>query len=107
LKTGVYILHDGHPTKVALRLLVSRSADQTALDEGLEAALIARDTEAIEELLVRGANVNRHFNLFNTAISNGDEVIARLSTSVPETLRTPKPLCNITTRNTSKIIANT
>jgi hypothetical protein len=69
-----------------LRLLVSRSADQTALDEGLEAALIARDTEAIEELLVRGANVNRHFNLFNTAISNGDEVIARLL------LRSPRPL---------------
>jgi hypothetical protein len=68
-----------------LRLLVSRSADQTALDEGLEAALIARDTEAIEELLVRGANVNRHFNLFNTAISNGDEVIARLL------LRSPRP----------------
>jgi hypothetical protein len=68
-----------------LRLLVSRSADQVALDEGLEVALVARNTEAVEELLIRGANVNSHFNLFNTAISNGDEVIARLL------LRSPRP----------------
>lgn len=70
----------------SVNLLASSGADQTTLDEGLKAALVANDQACIQELLRHGADLNKFPNSLATAVRSNDQNYVRLL------LRAPKPL---------------
>ncbi|KAF3048286.1 hypothetical protein E8E12_011625 [Didymella heteroderae] len=70
----------------SVNLLACSGADQTTLDEGLKAALTAKDQACIEELLRHGADLNRFPNALGAAIQSNDPDFVQLL------LRAPKPL---------------
>lgn len=69
----------------SVNILACSGADQTTLDDGLKAALTAKDQACIEELLRHGADLNRFPNALVTAIQSDDQNAVRLL------LRAPKP----------------
>ncbi|KAJ4347516.1 hypothetical protein N0V95_005347 [Ascochyta clinopodiicola] len=71
----------------SVKLLAYSGADQTTLDDGLRAALVAKDQACIEELLRYGADLNRFPNTLVNAVQSNDQDLARLLLRAPKALR--------------------
>ncbi|KAF2728574.1 hypothetical protein EJ04DRAFT_477137 [Polyplosphaeria fusca] len=67
-------------------LLASSGADQTTLDEGLKAALAAKDYPCIQELLRHGADINKFPNALADAVRANDQNLVRLLLRAPKAL---------------------
>lgn len=70
----------------AVNLLACSGADQTTLDEGLKAALTAKDQACVEELLRHGADLNRFPSSLAAAVQYGDQDFVRLLLRAPKAL---------------------
>lgn len=73
-----------------LRVLTNHGADQAVLDDGLQAALAAGSWECVQELLARGANINKHARYFDKAMSKEDIATIRLFLRAPRALEVDK-----------------
>ncbi|KAF2629711.1 hypothetical protein BU25DRAFT_408980 [Macroventuria anomochaeta] len=71
----------------SVNLLACSGADQTTLDEGLKAALTAKDHPCVEELLRHGADLNRFPNALAAAVQANDQSFAQLLLRAPKALR--------------------
>ena len=71
----------------SVNLLACSGADQTTLDEGLKAALTAKDQACIEELLRHGADPNKSPSTLATAVQSNDQSLVRLLLRAPKALR--------------------
>jgi ankyrin repeat protein len=70
----------------SVNLLACSGADQTTLDEGLKAALAAKDQACIEELLRHGADLNRYPNVLTAAVQSNEQNFVRLLLRAPKAL---------------------
>lgn len=70
----------------SVNLLACSGADQITLDEGLKAALTAKDQACVEELLRHGADPNRFPSALGAAVQSNNSDFVQLL------LRAPKPL---------------
>ncbi|KAL1601105.1 hypothetical protein SLS59_005775 [Nothophoma quercina] len=70
----------------AVNLLACSGADQTTLDEGLKAALTAKDQACVEELLRHGADLNRFPSSLAAVVQYGDQDFVRLLLRAPKAL---------------------
>jgi ankyrin repeat protein len=71
----------------SVNLLACSGADQVTLDEGLKAALAAKDQACIQELLRHGADINKFPNALANAIQSNDQNFVRLLLRAPKALR--------------------
>lgn len=71
----------------SVSLLASSGADQTTLDEGLKAALVANDHSCVQELLRHGADINKFPNALADAVRSNDQNFVRLLLRAPKALR--------------------
>ncbi|KAF9698391.1 hypothetical protein EKO04_003625 [Ascochyta lentis] len=71
----------------SVKLLAYSGADQVTLNEGLKAALVAKDQACIEELLRYGADLNRFPSALATAVQSNDQNFVRLLLRAPKALR--------------------
>ncbi|KAJ4325018.1 hypothetical protein N0V94_000902 [Neodidymelliopsis sp. IMI 364377] len=71
----------------SVNLLACSGADQVTLDEGLKAALTAKDQACIQELLRHGADINKYPNALANAIQSSDQNFIRLLLRAPKALR--------------------
>jgi ankyrin repeat protein len=68
-------------------LLASAGADQTTLDEGLKAALAAKDQECVSELLRHGGDPNKFPNALANAVRTNDQNFVRTLLRAPKALQ--------------------
>lgn len=71
----------------SVNLLAFSGADQITLDEGLKAALTAKDQACVEELLRHGADLNRFPSALGTAVQSHDPAFVQLLLRAPKSLR--------------------
>jgi ankyrin repeat protein len=71
----------------SVNVLACSGADQTTLDEGLKAALTAKDLACVEELLRHGAELNKFPNVLGAAVQSNDLDFVQLLLRAPKALR--------------------
>lgn len=71
----------------SVNLLAASGADQTTLDEGLKAALAAKDQACIEELLRHGADLSRFPNALGVAVQSNNPDLVQLLLRAPKAHR--------------------
>ncbi|KAF3052214.1 hypothetical protein E8E11_010159 [Didymella keratinophila] len=71
----------------SVNLLACSGADQITLDEGLKAALTAKDQACVEELLRHGADLNRFPSALGAAVQSNDSAFVQLLLRAPKSLR--------------------
>ncbi|KAL1652810.1 hypothetical protein SLS61_004793 [Didymella pomorum] len=71
----------------SVNLLACSGADQVTLDEGLKAALTAKDQACVEELLRHGADLNKFPSALGAAVQSNDPAFVQLLLRAPKSLR--------------------
>lgn len=92
----------------SVNLLACSGADQITLDEGLKAALTAKDHACVEELLRHGADLNRFPSALDAAVQSNNPEFVQLLLRAPKSLHREviSSCLPAAVRQNSKVIAS-